>query len=513
MKKKITWINLFVLAFVFTAKTIPMHAMDTKIDPIEASNVLNWIDEASSYYDEEGLHGIRKYNDSDPYANGIGIKQQFNVMGNHSAEIEFQIPDYEDETRTLKENHVDASTPYDLYLVNVDTGFHSIFRIWSSNSSKENEQSSWVQFCESETSSWETYSGGYISGVCTDASSFKIKFDKENYLSFYCSWMDKDAQMIPFSELGEIGDKKDQYRSFMEKHYKDARYIEFWFAHQKLEVDTVNEVVIKSLNQQSFIVDENNKINDTCAPLVPEILKTNEESVYTKNTEYTLRIEKWLNTPNTKADFYLHPIVDFASVVDDLVASVKVKIKHEQENEYKEVGKLDEMSSVVKAISFPEVGNYEMIVEIKDLANHVTCSTPLQVKVVKGYDIVLNEEVKEQGKTDEVFVLPTATATDENNIAREVTIKVEDPIGNEIIVENQSFVPNKIGVYYITYSSSYVDENQIKHSAKEIVREVIIVKNETINQGKKGCNGSMNTTFIALLSFASLQMIIKKKKG
>lgn len=514
MKKKL--LIAFVVA-LFSFLPLPIQSVDAesvKVAAIEPGNVLNWIDESSSYYDENGLHGIRKYNDSDPYSNGIGIKQQFNVENGRKAEIEFQIPDYDEATRTLKENHVAASVPYDIYLVNVDTGFHSIFRLWSSNSEKVNEHSSWVQFCETETSSWETYAGGYISGVLTDSSSFKISFDTENYMSFYCSWTDKEDPMIPFTSLGEIGDKKEQYLQFMDAHYKDASYIEIWFAHQSLEKDTINEVVISSINQQSFAVDENNQLLDEMAPVIPNIIINNESAVYTKNTEYTLRVEKWLHNPTTKADFAIRPIMDFASVVDDLVSSVKVKIKGETDSSYQEVGKIDVASSMVKGISFPDIGTYLMIVEVRDLANHIATSDALSVSVVKGYDISLQGTVNEQGKVNEPFLLPSAVATDENNTVREVTIKVEDPIGNEVPLEDRTFIPLSVGIYYVTYSSSYIDDQQQKHAAKDIVREIIILNNDTGSvTPNKGCKGNIYGSFSTLIILAGLIVYLKNKKG
>lgn len=506
MKKTIIF-SVLLLPLLINTNTNTLKASESKIDLIEPANVLNWIDDNKSYYDENGLHGIRSFNEADPYANGIGIKQQFNIKDNNKAEVTFQIPDYDDKTRTLLDNHVSADKPYDIYLVNVDTGYHSIFRIWSSNSTKDGEQSSWIQYCESETSSWETYSGGFISGVCTNNSSFTISFDTTNYMSFSCEW--KEEKMVPFSELEEIGNKKQQYLDFMEKHYKNASYIEIWFAHQMLEADTVNEVVFKEINNQSFAKDNENKLIDNQTPIVSDINITDKDLKISKNTEYTMRIEKYLNTPNTKADFYVNPTCDFGSVVDDLVTNAKVKIKKENESDYTYVGEVDVQSSLIKKISFPDVGKYEMVLEVIDFANNIANSKPLSINVIKGYDITLLEDVKETGKTNEEFIIPSCIASDENNITREVKVVVEDPIGNEVEIKNNKFIPTTQGVYYITFSSSYLDENNVLHEAKKVAREVIIVKNDKVQEEKKGCKGNINIQLISL--FALLIIVFHRK--
>lgn len=509
MKKELIF-SILLLPLLANTNITTLKANDNTIETIEPANVLNWIDSEASFYDENGLHGIRNYNESDPYANGIGIKQQFNVK-NGNAKVAFQIPDYDDKTRTLLEGHVNASVPYDIYLVNVNTGFTSIFRIWSSNSSKENEQSSYIQFCETETSSWETYSGGFISGVCTNDSSFTISFDTTNYMSFNCEW--KENKMTPFHELEEIGSKKEQYLNFMEKNYKNATQIELWFAHQTLEVNTKNEVVFQEINNQSFILNENKKLIDNNAPLVSDIHLTDENLKMSKNTEYTMRVEKYLNTPNTKADFYVNPTTDFGSVIDDLVASSKVKIKKENESEYSYVGEVDVQASLIKKIVFPDVGKYEMVLEVSDMANNVSLSKPLIVNVVKGYDITLLDEVKDIGKTNEEFILPLSVASDENNITREVKVVVEDPIGNEVEVKDNKFIPLTQGVYYITFYSSYIDENNVIHEAKKVVREVIIVKGQENTDTNKGCKGSINYSLISLFFLMTVVFIRKVNKN
>ena len=513
--KKIIFASLLGL-LIFGNNNLLVKAETKAINPIEIDNVFNWISTSDSGFQKDGAHGVRKYDSNDKYANGIGIKQQFDVSNNQIASVEFQIPDYDDETRTLLENHTSISIPYDIFLINVDTGFNTRFRIWSSNSTNPGETSSWMEFCEQETSNWETYSGGYISGVFTNNSSFKISFDTTNFFSGYCSWLD---EMVPFHKLGEIGNKEEQYLSFMQKHYGDATNIEFWFAHSELEADTINEVVIKNINGQTMCLNDDGMLEDNVAPCIPAIQKSTEQ-VYTKNTEYTLRIEKWLHSPNTSADFYVRPIMDFASVADDLVTNSKLRVYHNDEETFSYVGNVDTTSSLIKQISFPNTGKYKLVLEVTDLAGNIGLSDPLEIEVTKGYDIVLDGEFPTVGYTNQEIILPTATATDKNNVQRSVTIKVEDPIGNEITVENNKFTPTSIGIYYVTYSSSYI-EDDVTYNASQIEREIIVSKGKPSEDDKPNNTPKTNTGLIigasvgAVIVVAGLILtfvIIKKRK-
>lgn len=513
-------ILILVLSIFISLGLLSVKAEDKKVAAPGLDTVFNWIDLNDSFQDEKGYHGIRKANEGDLYSNGIGIKQQFNVTNNNKVEIEFQIPDYNHSDRTLKEGHVSATKPYDIYLVNVDTGFSSIFRIWSDNTTIDPEKtSSYLQYCESKTSGWETYSGGFISGVFTDESSFKIRYDSENYFSVYRDWEDA---YTPFHNLGDLGAKEAQYLAFMEENYKNATTIEIWFAHQSLEANTANEVVIKSINGQSFLVDEDNNIVDNVSPLVANINTSLVDSKATKNTEYTLRIEKFFNDPNTTTDFYVRPTVDPALSQDELVENTKLKVKHSTESEYTYVGEVDVEASLIKKIVFPKEGQYELVLEVGDLAGNIGLSNTLVINVVKGYDIVLNGEIVATGKTNSTITLPTATATDENGVERAVSIKVEDPIGSLVEVKDNKFTPTSVGIYYVTYSSEYEDELGVIHKSSKIEREIIVSKgNEQVEPGDTEDPENNNSVLLWILipsavvvagGVTTTLILIKKKK-
>lgn len=521
MKKYI----IILLAIFIVLFTNNVNAAENEnIDPIQIENVFNWIDMNSSEMTENGARGVRAYNANDPYANGIGIKQQFNVQEGNTVSLTFQIPMYNHTDRTLLDGHVDVSVPYDIYVTNVDTGFTSIFRLWVDNSKNKGQEASWIQYCESKTSGWETYSGGYISGVATNGSSFTLSFDKENYLSAYCNWVDSENQMVPFHELGEIGNKKDAYLSFMEENYGNATCIEFWFAHQQLKPGTYNEVILQEVNGQSMKLDDGLMVDNT-APYVPSINAKND-AVYTKNTEYTLRIEKYLNDPATKSDFFVHPIMDFASAADDLVEGAKVYIKHSSDSSFKQVGVVDVSSSMIKQISFDKVGSYEMYLEVTDRAGNKGQSPIYQINVIKGYDIVLNGEVPSECYVGSVITIPSAIASDENGVEKEVKITVEDPIGNVIEVVDYKFTPTSQGVYYVIYTSSYVDTEGKTQRAEKVEREIIVIanpnssngennNNENNNQqndGNNGCSGAILTSCLGVLALGCSILVIKRKK-
>lgn len=478
------------------------------IDVFEIENVLNWINVSNSYFDENGAHGIRNSTDN-LYDNGIGLKQQLNVEESKVATVTFQIPDYDHESRELRENHVSnkkiddgasVDRPYDVYLYNANTNYYAIFRIWSSNSSVIGENSSYIEFCESETSSWETYSGGYISGVFTNGSSFTFSFDTTNFLSVKCDWKDEGEKMVPFHKLGNIGDKENQYLNFMRSKFSKAQEIEFWFAHQKLETNTVNEVVIKEINGQSLSVRDN-KFDDIKAPIVSQIHESSNDAKYEIGAEYTMRLEKYYNDPSTKADFYVRPTSDATCAIDTLVENSTLLGKLSTETEWKQLGEIDATSSLIKRISFDKPGIWDLKLEVTDNANNVGTSSVYNIEVVKGYSISLLDDVPETGVTNKEIILPKAIATDAKGIEREVKVTVEDSLGNTIEVNDYKFIPTSVGIHYVIYSSSYT-ENDVLYSANKLEREIIITKGE-----EKPNRDSNNKSTAIIISVTSLAVI------
>ena len=476
------------------------------IDTFEIENVLNWINVSNSYFDKDGAHGIRNSTDN-LFDNGIGLKQQLNVEENKVATITFQIPDYDHESRELRENHVSnkkiedgvsVDRPYDIYLHNVNTNYHAIFRIWSNNSSVKGENSSYIEFCESETSSWETYPGGDISGVFTNGSSFTFSFDTTNFLSIKCDWKDQGEQMVPFHKLGNIGDKETQYLNFMRSKFSKAQDIEFWFAHQKLEPNTVNEVVIKEVNEQPLSVVDN-KFDDTKAPIVAPIHESSNDVKYELGAEYTMRLEKYYNDPSTKANFYVRPSSDVTCSIDTLVENSTLLGKLSTETEWKKLGEIDSSSSLIKRISFDKPGTWDLKLEVKDNANNVGYSPIYNIEVVKGYSISLLGTIPETGVTNQEITLPKAIATDANDVEREVKVTVEDSLGNTIEVNDYKFIPTSVGIHYVIYSSSYT-ENNVTYSANKVEREIIITKGEEKPNEDNKDNNSTTTIIIVVSS-------------
>lgn len=491
-----------------------LSAHAAPVAAFEIENVFNWIDVTNSFFDANGAHGIRKANPSDLYSNGIGLKQQLNMEKGKSATITFQIPDYDHNSRALIDGHRDCTKPYDIILYNVDTNFNARFRLWVENSSIVGQESSWIEFCESKTSEWETYSGGYVSGVCTNNSSFTFSFNTTDFFSMKCDWKEPDQQMVKFEDLGDIGSKKQQYLEFMQTNFGFASEIEFWFAHEQLAVNTVNEVVLKEVNGQSLSVIDG-QFDDIVAPIVAPIHFSDPAKTFSIGTEYTMRLEKYMNDPSTKADFFVRPSSDVTCSIDTLVETSKLMGKAPGSDEWKQLGEVDPSSSMIKKISFDKGGEWQLKLTVADGADNIGESPVITVNVVKGYSITLNGEVPSSGKTNQEIVLPTATAEDENGVSRPVTITIEDSLGTITKLESNRFTPQTVGIYYVTYNSSY-EEGGVTKKASPIEREIIISKGEEPTPASKDFGGIIIAASIVggvLLIGGVTFIVIKKRKG
>lgn len=83
--------------------------------------------------------------------------------------------------------------------------------------------------------------------------------------------------------------------------------------------------------------------------------------------------------------------------------------------------------------------------------------TPIEINAIKGFDITLQGEMPVSGEVGKAVAIPTAVSSDKDNQPHDVVVTVENPIGVEVDVENNSFVPTIAGVYYVTYTSEYTE--------------------------------------------------------
>ena len=173
--------------------------------------------------------------------------------------------------------------------------------------------------------------------------------------------------------------------------------------------------------------------------------------------------------------------------------------------------KKDEEKEIIAdglSFMFPEPGQWTLTLSAIDLGGNEGYIS-ISVNVVKGYDISLNGELPDNVKTGEKIFLPSAVASDENGIERQVIIRVEDFNGTNIeLGADNSFVPNQAGIYYIIYSSTYIDEAGESHSVK-IEKELFVVQNDegkTDENGKgcSGCNSRINFSNIIFMGISCL---------
>lgn len=191
------------------------------------------------------------------------------------------------------------------------------------------------------------------------------------------------------------------------------------------------------------------------------------------------------------------------------------------DTEWITTGSFDTTSYKITNCRFEKSGTLEVAVMSVDKSGNVGYGIITEISIAKDYEIILNGTVPTGGETGKTIVLPTATATDKNNVERSVTIKVEDVYGKSIPVTDNSFTPTEVGMYYVTYQSSYT-ENGENFTAKLEYTLVVTqgtgsgdepIEPEPVKKG--GCSSSLLSTvslpvFVIAL-FAIVVIALRKR--
>lgn len=484
-------------------KTIPIASVTDDLATIVQSS---WVDSVA--WEESGIvNVIDNTKGSESRWSGAGLTKQFDVTEGKEVKVTFQKPLFsgtettEDGERALNED-MDASAAVDVRLQNKNNGKTALIRLWCDGAKTAGQGATYVEVHDPR-GDWTRYGvSDWIMGVATDTSSFTIGYNSTDYLC-----MD-----IAGGSYGKINSYTEGYQEFLEEVFEGCETLEVMWGRE-IKPGSKDITTIQNVNGQSLIPVDG-KIVDNVAPVVPKIKVTEGEIAI--NTDYNVRCEKWFDDPSTAAQFAIRPAYD---IIAGNGLELKCKISSDNGDTWKAVGTYNLAKGMIERVRFDKAGTYLIAVEATDTVGNKTMGTAVEITVVKGFDITLNAACPENGTVGTEITLPAATSSDKNEVAHPVTVKVEDPIGMDVTVTDNKFTPTIAGVYYVTYSSEYTDEDgkTVKTKAEYRINVAVATAGEDPDDtNDKGCKSSLGGGIalggIALLACGAAATVIASRR-
>ena len=499
-------LSLVILSVAIFGGMFIFYVSATEVDVPDAGELFNW--ETSAEWTDEGALATRDYNSADKYAAGIGLRRQFDVSNGKEIKITFRVPVRNHDTREVLAGQ--TTSTIDLSFVNVQTNKRVYLRFWLDGNANLNQNATSVGLCNG-TGTWV---GPYIfkdwiKGVATNESSFTIGFNTTEFIKYE----------IAGGSYGkpDYGADKEAAEALLAEYFTGCETLEIWFGRQELQENTKNEIIVMEVNGQS-LASANGKINDTVAPIVPDIQEAASDTEYTANNNLSVFCKEWLTDSSDSAAFIVNPCYDIISGADLIY---KLKVTDADEN-FEYLGTWNESMRCISDVRFSKAGTYKLQLEVEDSAGNIGISSnALEITVVKGFELILSGQVPSKGIKGNKIILPTATSSDKYGIAHDVNINVQSPVGTAIeLDEDNSFVPTTVGIHYVTYASSYVDADGKTQTVKEEYRITVTEENTETppvkNEGCQGCNGTFTGSLVvgamAAVGVFTIFLFKKRKK-
>ena len=465
-----------------------------------------WIS-GPSVWDENGLTSIDNYG----YDSAAGHQRQsfyqadFNIENGKSVTMTVSIPIYDAQGNKLPnrlnraENGIDW---VDMMLVDIDKSQE--FRIRMKDGfSRKNETEFFGSFYSGDPYASSENWGGWISRPAN--TKMKGTFTQESSFTFRITGVENEHFQViapdgTWKSVGSASDVTDDMYSLtlaLNTFFKTTKNIRvgfYYWATSNTATENDNlAVTYKNINGQTFIPVDG-KVADEIKPVVGAAVPNTKEKVFTTGSNYIFG-------------------VSFVDEVFENVAARKLVYRKKGTTEWKETGVFDKDSNKITSCKFEDFGTMEIAVKAVDFAGNVGYGEITEVVVEKGYDITVDGTVPAEGEVGKKITLPSASASDKNGVARDVTISVEDASGKIIKMDSaNSFTAEKAGKYYIIYTSSYKDGDKTVSTKKEFTITVKTASQPSESSKDQGCGSSVSLMGLSsLIVIAGAAFIVKKK--
>lgn len=511
MKKRLGLASVAAVLSLSLAVGAGAVAADRSVEG-DASRIVQWA-QSSEWVDE----GLAIY--AGQWAGG-GFRMFFNVADGGEFSMKFKVPVYENDSENYLSENGNMYSKYilDVIVESYTNSGKAVLRLWGDSGKAVNSTNVSARITSgdlhdktAESNPNEVAEGIWVKGAMRENNEFYVAFNTEDFFKGYWGDWDTTGPLLTVSGSVKNGqDVKNTLDATFNPEGNECETVQVYFrlsAQHTEEFDedesacpehapnAMSKVIVTEVNGQS-LANEGGVLQDTGAPyVVPVKLKSNAE-IY-MGREYAVEIK---GSPRESATQPLY--CDYASDVlcyERLSYKVNVTAPSGAERTF------DGLENIV----FSETGKNKISVTATDLAGNSYTSAETEVDVVRGF--VLNVSgVPETGKVGGKITLPAGSATDSLGNECAVKIEVEDPYTKDIVLTDNSFTPDKTGVYIVTYSSQNEDGTQ---SDKKTFR--ITVSESSGGRGGCGCSGSVAGVLpvgLAAGAAAVIGLILKKKK-
>lgn len=465
-----------------------------------------WIS-GPSIWDENGLTSI----DNHGYDSTAGSQRQsfyqadFNIENGRTVTMTVSIPIYDAQGNKLPnrlnkaENGIDW---VDMMLVDIDKSQEFRIRLKDGFSRKGETEFFGAYYSGDPYASSENW-GGWISRPAN--TKMKGTFTQESSFTFRITGVENEHFQViapdgTWKSVGSAADVTDDMYSLtlaLNTFFKNAKNIRvgfyYWATSNSATENDNLAVTYKNINGQTFIPVDG-KVADEIKPVVGAAVPNTKEKVFTTGSNYIFG-------------------VTFVDEVFENVEGRKLVYRKKGTTEWKETGVFDKDSNKITTCKFEDFGTMEIAIKAVDFAGNVGYGEITEVVVEKGYDITVDGTVPAEGEVGKKITLPSASASDKNGVARDVTISVEDASGKIIKMDSaNSFTPEKAGKYYIIYTSSYKDGDKTVSTKKEFTITVKAASQPSESSKDEGCGSSVSLMGLSsLILIAGAAFIVKKK--
>lgn len=430
----------------------------------DSSRIIQWAQ--SCEWEEEGLAVY-----AGQWAGG-GLRMFFNVADGKEFNIKFKVPVYENDSSDFVTENGNFYGKYivDVIVESFTNSGKAVLRLWGDSGSAVSATNISARITSGDlhdktatSNPNEVAEGIWVKGVMRENSEFDISFNTTDFFKSYWGDWDTTGSLLTMSGSVSNGQAvKDTLNATFNPEGNECEAVQVYFrlsaqhteayddneeACPEHAANSLSKVIITEINGQSLAsTGGDGVIEDTVAPYIAPVKVRSNAEIY-RDRSYSLEVK---TSPRESATQPLY--CDYDSDVlcyERLSYQVNVTAPSGDKKTYQGLD----------GIVFTETGTNKISVTATDLAGNSYTTPETEVEVVRGFVLSVTG-VPTTGTVGQAISLPEGSATDSQDNSCPVSISVQDPYTQEVTVTDNSFTPERAGVYIVTYSSQNEDGTQ-----------------------------------------------------
>lgn len=464
----------------------------------DSSRIIQWAQ--SCEWEKEGLAVY-----AGQWAGG-GLRMFFNVADGEEFNIKFKVPVYEDNSTNFITENGNFYSKYivDMIVESFTNSGKAVLRLWGDSGSAVGSTNVSARITVGDlhdqtaaSKPEEVAEGIWVKGVMRENSEFDISFNTQDFFKSYWADWDTTGSLLTMSDSVSNGEAvKNTLNAAFNPEGNECEAVQVYFrlsaqhtsAYDEDEqncpehaTNAMSKMIITEINGQSLASEGGDgEIEDIVAPYIAPVKVRQGAEIY-RDRGYTLEVKK---SPRESAMQSLY--CDYDSDVlcyERLSYQVNVTAPSGAKQTF------DGLENIV----FAETGTNKISVTVKDLAGNTYTTPETEVEVVRGF-VLSVADVPTTGVVGEAIQLPTGSATDSQDNSCPVAIRVQDPYTQDVTVTDNSFTPERTGVYIVTYSSQNEDGTQSDTQTFRITVTAASSEGEGGDSGSGGCGSAIGSS-------------------